>query len=583
MNAAVADFRPAELSTSKIKKGDDEELMVRLVRNPDILAGLAARRNSIKVGFAAETQDLIAYARSKLERKGLDMIIANEAVSSIGQEEIQVLLLDGEYGSTIAAPAQSARGGGDHRRSAAALAGAPRTQRVKKRMEEQDKGIEEQSNGDTPEPTQPRAEQTQVGQVMQTLSRATRQLTAQAPAPSKRAVAQAANAALRDRIASLIVALGDPHNPLHHQAVDDLMAIGAPAVPALNDALSPNSPRLTAYRAAETLGQIGDGRAAGALLEALRHPNSNVRWSAVRALAVVGDARALLELRRVARDDQSKTSWGESVGGTAQSVLDQMQSHNMILRGADLIKTAVACVLMLVALILAWSIVNALRTELRAGWPRDHASRHRRAARADGAGNRRGRRGSGRGCADSRADRRVALRAQQWLISGTALFTGNVRALPSTSGQRVGGISEGDEIIFLATTPDPQLVSDPAEARGTPTARRSIVTTAAAGPAARCSLIPWTKCRSRSRRPCQRMSRSQRPRMRRSRHRNQRPNPSQSQPLCRRFVLDSRQGGDRGTALQVLGSPRRHAGSPFSGPCSLFFFLFFVLYQYLYV
>ncbi len=96
MNAAVADFRPAELSTRKIKKGDDEELVVRLVRNPDILAGLAARRDFIKIGFAAETQDLIDYARSKLERKGLDMIIANEAVSSIGHEDIQVLLLDGE-------------------------------------------------------------------------------------------------------------------------------------------------------------------------------------------------------------------------------------------------------------------------------------------------------------------------------------------------------------------------------------------------------------------------------------------------------------------------------------------------------
>jgi phosphopantothenoylcysteine decarboxylase / phosphopantothenate---cysteine ligase len=96
MNAAVADFRPAEQSARKIKKGDDEELVVRLVRNPDILAGLAARRDLIKVGFAAETQDLIAYARSKLDRKGLDLIVANEAVASIGHEEIQVLLLDGE-------------------------------------------------------------------------------------------------------------------------------------------------------------------------------------------------------------------------------------------------------------------------------------------------------------------------------------------------------------------------------------------------------------------------------------------------------------------------------------------------------
>jgi phosphopantothenoylcysteine decarboxylase/phosphopantothenate--cysteine ligase len=94
MNAAVADFRPAELSSEKIKKGDDEELILRLVRNPDILAGLAARRDLIKVGFAAETQNLLEYAQSKLERKGVDMIVANEAVASIGQEDIQVTLLD---------------------------------------------------------------------------------------------------------------------------------------------------------------------------------------------------------------------------------------------------------------------------------------------------------------------------------------------------------------------------------------------------------------------------------------------------------------------------------------------------------
>ncbi|HEU5100905.1 MAG TPA: bifunctional phosphopantothenoylcysteine decarboxylase/phosphopantothenate--cysteine ligase CoaBC [Roseiflexaceae bacterium] len=94
MNAAVADFRPAELSSEKIKKGDDEELILRLIRNPDILAGLAARRDLIKVGFAAETKNLLDYAQSKLERKGLDMIVANEAVASIGSEDIQITLLD---------------------------------------------------------------------------------------------------------------------------------------------------------------------------------------------------------------------------------------------------------------------------------------------------------------------------------------------------------------------------------------------------------------------------------------------------------------------------------------------------------
>ncbi len=320
-------------------------------------------------------------------------------------------------------------------------------------MEEQDKRIEEQTNGDGAGPAQPPAEETQVGQVMQALSRSTRQLTTAAPPPTKRAVAQAANAALRDRITSLIAALGDPGNPLHHQAVDDLVAIGAPAVPALNDALSPNRLWLTAYRAAEALGQIGDGRAAGPLLDALRHPNSNVRWSVVRALAVVGDARALLELRRVAREDQGKTSWGEAVGGAAQSVLDQMQSHNMLLRGADLIKTAVACVLMLVALILAWSLVNALRTELRqvgheqvpTGIVAPLAPTAQPTAES----------GAALGQEDPTAEPTAASPvASPTVVSGTARVTGNVRARPTRDGERVGGISEGDEIIFLAATSD---------------------------------------------------------------------------------------------------------------------------------
>jgi phosphopantothenoylcysteine decarboxylase / phosphopantothenate---cysteine ligase len=96
MNAAVADFRPAEHSERKIKKGDDEELLVRLVRNPDILAGLAEKRHLIKVGFAAETHDLLAYAREKIRRKGLDMIVANEAVASIGSTDLQATLLTDE-------------------------------------------------------------------------------------------------------------------------------------------------------------------------------------------------------------------------------------------------------------------------------------------------------------------------------------------------------------------------------------------------------------------------------------------------------------------------------------------------------
>jgi phosphopantothenoylcysteine decarboxylase/phosphopantothenate--cysteine ligase len=96
MNAAVADFRPAELSEQKIKKGDDEGIALTLVRNPDILAGLAAQRELVKVGFAAETQHLETYAREKLARKGLDLIVANEATASIGAEDIQATLLSEE-------------------------------------------------------------------------------------------------------------------------------------------------------------------------------------------------------------------------------------------------------------------------------------------------------------------------------------------------------------------------------------------------------------------------------------------------------------------------------------------------------
>lgn len=93
MAAAVADFRPEQIAEQKIKKGEEQGLTLHLVRNPDILAELAPRQDVIKVGFAAETEALLANARQKLERKGLDMIVANEAVASIGSVESQVTLL----------------------------------------------------------------------------------------------------------------------------------------------------------------------------------------------------------------------------------------------------------------------------------------------------------------------------------------------------------------------------------------------------------------------------------------------------------------------------------------------------------
>jgi phosphopantothenoylcysteine decarboxylase / phosphopantothenate---cysteine ligase len=76
--AAVADYRPAAPAESKIKKNADE-LTLRLVRNPDILAEVAALASPpFTVGFAAETDQVEEYARDKLNRKGLNMIAANQ-------------------------------------------------------------------------------------------------------------------------------------------------------------------------------------------------------------------------------------------------------------------------------------------------------------------------------------------------------------------------------------------------------------------------------------------------------------------------------------------------------------------------
>ncbi|MEJ2308503.1 MAG: bifunctional phosphopantothenoylcysteine decarboxylase/phosphopantothenate--cysteine ligase CoaBC [Gammaproteobacteria bacterium] len=75
--AAVADYRPADVRESKIKK-DADTLELRLVRNPDILAEVATLSNApFTVGFAAETDDIEAYADDKRRKKGLDMIAAN--------------------------------------------------------------------------------------------------------------------------------------------------------------------------------------------------------------------------------------------------------------------------------------------------------------------------------------------------------------------------------------------------------------------------------------------------------------------------------------------------------------------------
>lgn len=304
---------------------------------------------------------------------------------------------------------------------------------------------------------------TQVGQVVEGLDRLTRRLPgARRPRPPR----PTRGGPPREQIVALIEALGDTAHPLHATAVDELVAIGAPAVPALCEALGPGKPWLTVYRAAEAAGRIGDGRAVGPLIQALNHPNSNVRWSAVRALTQIGDVRALLELRRVAQGDHGRTSWGEPVAGTAQSALAEIGRRSVWGQSLELIKTAVVAVLMIMSLILAFSVVTTLRSELdRFGrvipgqtdlptftLPTPAARPTEPARQPTAAAAPAGDAADAEGTAPSLAP--TSSVAGTGLITGTVRQEANVRPLPNTNNQPVGRVASGDEVIFLATSPD---------------------------------------------------------------------------------------------------------------------------------
>jgi phosphopantothenoylcysteine decarboxylase / phosphopantothenate---cysteine ligase len=77
-SAAVSDFRPVQVSEHKVKKGGAAD-SIAIERNPDIIAELGAdKRGRVLVGFAAETRDVIAYAKGKLSDKNLDLVVAND-------------------------------------------------------------------------------------------------------------------------------------------------------------------------------------------------------------------------------------------------------------------------------------------------------------------------------------------------------------------------------------------------------------------------------------------------------------------------------------------------------------------------
>jgi phosphopantothenoylcysteine decarboxylase/phosphopantothenate--cysteine ligase len=99
MTAAVADFRPAAIAEHKLKKEEGEkERAVKLVRNPDILAGLGRRFSQatkpVLVGFAVETDNLEAAAKAKLKSKGVQLLVANLAEHGFGGEDNQAMILD---------------------------------------------------------------------------------------------------------------------------------------------------------------------------------------------------------------------------------------------------------------------------------------------------------------------------------------------------------------------------------------------------------------------------------------------------------------------------------------------------------
>ena len=103
--AAVADYRPVTKAEQKIKKHADE-MTIELVKNPDIVATVAALENRpITVGFAAETQNLEHYARGKLQKKNLDLVIANDVSNTdIGFNSDDNCVLLVHHDSTQALP-----------------------------------------------------------------------------------------------------------------------------------------------------------------------------------------------------------------------------------------------------------------------------------------------------------------------------------------------------------------------------------------------------------------------------------------------------------------------------------------------
>jgi phosphopantothenoylcysteine decarboxylase/phosphopantothenate--cysteine ligase len=93
--AAVADYRPAQIAEQKIKKAG-EEMTLSLVKNPDIIAEVArlAQRPTLVVGFAAETENVVANGQGKLKAKNLDLLFANQATDTFNSDSVAITAVD---------------------------------------------------------------------------------------------------------------------------------------------------------------------------------------------------------------------------------------------------------------------------------------------------------------------------------------------------------------------------------------------------------------------------------------------------------------------------------------------------------
>ncbi len=102
--AAVADYRPLEVAAEKIKKNDDE-MSLTLVKNPDIIWEVSRleKRPELVVGFAAETENVVANGQQKLASKKLDLLFANEATKTFNSDDVAITVIDANGTTALSA------------------------------------------------------------------------------------------------------------------------------------------------------------------------------------------------------------------------------------------------------------------------------------------------------------------------------------------------------------------------------------------------------------------------------------------------------------------------------------------------